>query len=145
MTAEVGQVVPAQILWGNAMIQRPLTSPRRAQRSGVGLWGTGSSRLTYFWCCFPSLLLQLQTEVCNLSLPNYWEEAAFSLWTQLQACMPSCHLRCRNLRKHSKPDVGRERCSIYWKVAVVRCAGVQHQPFCVPAFCVKGELCFQPC
>lgn len=112
-------------------------------------WAVGhrkqQTRVLLVLCCFPSLLLQLQTEVCNLSFPNCWEEAAFSLWTHLQACMPSCHLRCRNLRKHSRPDVGRERCSIYWKVAVVRCAGVQHQPFCVPAFCVKGELCFQPC
>lgn len=29
---------------GEFMIQRPLTSPRRAQRSRIGLWGTGGSK-----------------------------------------------------------------------------------------------------
>lgn len=48
---------PAHALWGNAMIQRPLTSPRRAQRSGVGLWGTGSSRPLP--CTSGALLLSL--------------------------------------------------------------------------------------
>lgn len=61
-------------------------------------------------CCFPSLLLKLQMEVCNLSFTNCWKEAAFCLWTQLRACLASCHFWCRNLRNHRKPDVGRERC-----------------------------------
>lgn len=34
-------------------------------------------------CCFPSLLLKLQTEVCNLSFTNCWKEAVFCLWRQL--------------------------------------------------------------
>lgn len=82
MTAEVGQVVPAQSLWGIHGSRGLSHPPEGLTEAGLGcgaMEAADPSRVLLVLCCFPLLLLQLQTEVCNVSFPNCWEEAAFSL------------------------------------------------------------------